>query len=79
MTSALVNKFQSLAIEDLNVKGMMAGLTPKAQADSGMGEIKRQLLYKGQVASLHGGAGRQVLPIEQDLLRLRGRERETQA
>ena len=27
-TSALVNKFQSLVIEDLNVKGMMAGLTP---------------------------------------------------
>ncbi len=47
MTSALVNKFQSLAIEDLNVKGMMAGLTPKAQADAGMGDIRRQLLYKG--------------------------------
>lgn len=48
MTSALVNKFQSLVIEDLNVKGMMAGLTPKAQADAGMGEIKRQIIYKGQ-------------------------------
>ena len=48
MTSALVNKFQSLVIEDLNVKGMMAGLTPKAQADAGMGEIRRQLLYKGK-------------------------------
>ena len=41
MTSALV-------IENLNVKGMMAGLTPKAQADSGLGEIKRQIIYKGQ-------------------------------
>ena len=48
MTSVLVNKFQALVIEDLNVKGMMAGLTPKAQADAGMGEVKRQLLYKGQ-------------------------------
>ena len=47
MTSALVNKFQTLTIEDLNVKGMMAGLTPKAQADAGMGEIKRQIIYKG--------------------------------
>ena len=48
MTSTLVNKFQSLVIEDLNIKGMMSGLTPKAQADAGMGEVKRQLLYKGE-------------------------------
>ena len=48
MTSTLVNKFQSLVIEDLHIKRMMAGLTPKAQADAGMGEIRRQLLYKGE-------------------------------
>ena len=36
-----------MVIEDLNVKGMMAGLMPKAQADAGMGEIRRQLIYKG--------------------------------
>ena len=48
MTSTLANKFQTLVIEDLNVKGMMAGLTPKAQANAGMGEIKRQLICKGQ-------------------------------
>ena len=48
MTSTLVNKYQSLVIEDLNVRGMMAGLTPKAQADAGMGEIRRQIIYKGQ-------------------------------
>ena len=48
MTSTLVGKFQSLVIEDLNVRGMMAGLTPKAQADAAIGEIKRQLLYKGR-------------------------------
>ena len=48
MTSTMVNKFQSLVIEDLNVKGMMSGLTPKAQADAGMGEVRRQLLYKGE-------------------------------
>ena len=47
MTSQLVHKFQNLVIEDLNVAGMMHGKTPKAQADSGMGEIKRQLIYKG--------------------------------
>ena len=48
MTSHLVHKFKNLVIEDLNVKGMMQGHTPKAQADASMGEIKRQLLYKGQ-------------------------------
>ena len=26
----------------------MQGQTPKAQADAGMGEIKRQIAYKGQ-------------------------------
>ena len=48
MTSQLVHKFQSIVIDDLNVAGMMRGKTPKAQADAGMGEIKRQLIYKGQ-------------------------------
>ncbi len=48
MTTELVHKFQNLVIEDLHVAGMMRGKTPKAQADAGMGEIKRQLLYKGQ-------------------------------
>ena len=48
MTSELIHKFSSLVIEDLNVAGMMSGRTPKAQADAGMGEIKRQLIYKGQ-------------------------------
>ena len=48
MTSELVHKFQHLVIEDLHVAGMMQGHTPKAQADANMGEIKRQLIYKGQ-------------------------------
>ena len=48
MTSQLVHKFQNLVIEDLHVAGMMQGRTPKAQADANMGEIKRQLIYKGQ-------------------------------
>ncbi len=48
MTSTLVNKFQSLVIENLNIKGMLTGLTPKAQSDAGMGEIRRQFLYEGE-------------------------------
>ena len=48
MTSQLVQKYQNLVIEDLNVAGMIQGRTPKAQSDAAMGEIKRQLIYKGQ-------------------------------
>ena len=48
MTAAVVHKFQNVVIEDLNVAGMMQGRTPKAQADAGMGELKRQIIYKGQ-------------------------------
>ena len=48
MTSELVHKYQYLAIENPYVAGLMKGKTPKAQADASMGEIKRQLIYKGQ-------------------------------
>ena len=48
MTSTVTRKFSDLVIEDLNVAGMMRGSIPKAQADAGMGDIKRQLIYKGQ-------------------------------
>ena len=48
MTSELVHKYQNLVIEDLHVAGLMQGQTPKAQADAGMGEVKRQIIYKGQ-------------------------------
>ena len=48
MTATIVHKFQNVVIEDLNVAGMMQGKTPKAQADAGMGELKRQIIYKGQ-------------------------------
>ena len=47
MTSTVTKKFSDLVIEDLNVAGLMRGNTPRAQADAGMGDIKRQLIYKG--------------------------------
>ena len=43
MTGTLVRKFKNLVIEDLNVRGMMQGPTPKAQADASMGEAKHHL------------------------------------
>ena len=48
MTSTVTRKYSDLAIEDLHVAGLMRGRTPRAQADAGMGDIKRQLIYKGQ-------------------------------
>ena len=48
MTSTVTRKYSELVIEDLHVAGMMRGSIPKAQADAGMGDIKRQLIYKGQ-------------------------------
>ena len=48
MTSTVTRKSSELVIEDLNVAGLMRGNTPRAQADAGMGDIKRQLIYKGQ-------------------------------
>ena len=48
MTSTVTKKFSELVIEDLNVAGLMRGNTPRAQADAGMGDIKRQLIYKGR-------------------------------
>ena len=47
MTSTVTRKFSELVIEDLNVAGMMRGNTPRAQADAGMGHVKRQMVYKG--------------------------------
>lgn len=46
MTHRLMDKYRVLVVEDLNVAGMMRGITPKAQSDAAMGEIGRQLEYK---------------------------------
>ena len=79
MTSELVHKYQHLVIEDINIVGLMQGKTPKAQADAGMGEIKTPTTLQGPVASLRRTAGTPVLPVQQDVLQLSDRERETQA
>ena len=68
MTSTVTKKFSELVIEDLNVAGLMRGNTPRAQADAGMGDIKRQLIYKGLWRHTD------VVPQQQDLQRLRHRE-----
>ena len=57
MTSTVTRKFSELVIEDLNVAGLMRGNTPRAQADAGMGDIKRQLIYKGRWRHTEGDPG----------------------
>ena len=67
------------SIEDLNVAGLMRGNTPMAQADAGMGDIKRQLVYKGQWRHTRGDPGIHVVPQQQDLQRMRHCEPEAEA
>ena len=67
MTSCLIGKYQNLVIEDLNVAGMMRGGTSKAQADAGMGEIKRQLVYKGEWYHCKVVLAHRYYPFEQRL------------
>lgn len=46
-TAAIIRESQAVAVEDLNVKGMMANRhIAKAVADASMGEMLRQLRYK---------------------------------
>lgn len=51
-----------IAIEDLNVKGMMSNhRLARHLADASFGEFKRQLLYKGGAAWGAGGRGGTVV------------------
>lgn len=46
-TTAIIREIQAVAVEDLNVKGMMSNRKiAKAAADASMGELGRQLRYK---------------------------------
>jgi putative transposase len=52
LTTDLVKRFDTIGIEDLNVRGMMANRhLARAIADVGMSEFRRQLTYK---ATMHG-------------------------
>lgn len=53
-TTSIVRESQAVAVEDLNVKGMLKNRKiAKAAADASMGELRRQLRYK---AARHGRA-----------------------
>jgi putative transposase len=59
MTSRLVREFDVIAIEDLNVTALARGWHARAIHDAAFGEIRRQLLYKGDAA------GRAILVVSQ--------------
>ena len=48
-TTAIIRETQAVAVEDLNVRGMMANChLAKAVADASMGDLRRQLRYKAE-------------------------------
>lgn len=57
LTTRLVREFDLIAIEHLNVKAMARGMLARAIHDAAFGEIRRQLLYKGDAA------GRVILEV----------------
>ena len=50
LTTRLVREFDTIAIENLNVKALGRGWHARAIHDAAFGEIRRQLLYKGDAA-----------------------------
>jgi putative transposase len=49
ITSSITRRFQTIGIEDLNVKGMLGNrCLARAIADMGFGELRRQLEYKAR-------------------------------
>ena len=57
LTTRLVREFDLISIEHLNVKALARGMHARAIHDAAFGEIRRQLLYKGDAA------GRVILEV----------------
>ena len=48
LTTSLVREFDVIAIEDLNVRGLVRGRSARAIQDAAFGELRRQLRYKSE-------------------------------
>jgi len=57
LSNRLVREFDLISIEHLNVKALARGMHARAIHDAAFGEIRRQLLYKGEAA------GRVILEV----------------
>jgi putative transposase len=57
LTTRLVREFDLIAVEHLNVRALARGMHARAVHDAAFGEIRRQLLYKGDAA------GRVILEV----------------
>lgn len=53
LTTALVQRHQAVCIEDLSVKGLARTKLATSVLDASMGEIRRQLAYKGRWYGVH--------------------------
>jgi putative transposase len=53
LTTKLIKNHQAVCIEDLNVKGLARTKLAKSFYDAALGQIRRQLLYKGQWYGVH--------------------------
>ncbi len=78
LTTRLAREHGTVVVEDLNVAGMLANRRlARHIADAGFAEIRRQLAYK---TSWNGGrllGGRPLVPVLENLLRLRHGENQT--
>jgi IS605 OrfB family transposase len=80
LTNRLCRENQAVAIEDLNVKGMLANARlARAIADIGFHQVRRQLHEKAQrygtAGACAGGAGRPLVSVEQAVFGVRREER----
>jgi putative transposase len=58
LSTKLVQKFGMIAVEDLNIKGLSAGILAKAVHDVGWSSFLNMLVYKAE------NAGRQVIKVD---------------
>jgi IS605 OrfB family transposase len=78
LTSYLTENYALIAIEDLNVKGMLANRRlSRAIADMGFHEFRRQLDYKTRLCGNHLEVVNRWFASSKTLLRLWIRERRT--
>ena len=78
-TNTVTRKFRELVIEDLNVAGVMRGITPQGPGRRRDGRGQAATHPQEQLEIYRGNPGSSLVSQQQDLQHLPRRERETQA